>query len=297
MDYAQEGTLERYDDSDIAEAAMWEGNPTQFFDALYSAGFIDKDDDGMFSIHDWHDYAGRLLEKRRADAERKRSTRQRPQSVQRTSNGHPTDGAGNLTVPNRTVPNQTEGLNTHVPGGAPAQPQNPFDQPGEQRKRAKTQDQGELFARFWAAYPKKRSKGQAEKAWTKLQPDEQLVEVILTAIERAKKSEEWRKENGRYIPYPASWLNAKRWEDEYTATEVNANAEHWRRTPEPSTFGSAGQGKNRFAGLARDGGTGRITGGQDVPVGGGNSTPPRDSGESAGSHESHKIPEGMPVAR
>jgi len=85
--------------------------------------------------------------------------------------------------------------------------------PGEQR--AKTQKQEELFARFWAAYPKKRSKGQAEKAWAKLQPDEQLVETMLAAIERAKKSEEWRKENGRYIPYPATWLNAKGWEDEY----------------------------------------------------------------------------------
>jgi len=120
------------------------------------------------------------------------------------------------------------GLNTHAPDGASAQPQNPCDQPadqpGEQRKRAKTQKQDELFARFWAAYPKKRSKGQAEKAWAKLQPDEQLIETMLAAIERAKKSEEWRKENGRYIPYPATWLNGKRWEDDYPVeTEVKAD--------------------------------------------------------------------------
>lgn len=116
----------------------------------------------------------------------------------------------------------TEDINTHALDSAPAQLQNQSDKPaeqsGEQRKRAKTQKQEELFARFWAAYPKKRSKGQAEKAWTKLQPDEQLVETMLTAIERAKKSEEWRKENGRYIPYPATWLNGKRWEDEYMSS-------------------------------------------------------------------------------
>jgi len=166
--------------------------------------------------------------------------------------------------------------NTHAPGGASAQPQNPSAQPadqsGEQRKRAKTQKQEELFARFWAAYPKKRSKGQAEKAWAKLQPDEQLVETMLATLERAKKSEEWRKENWRYIPYPATWLNAKGWEDEYTiAAEVNSNAQHRGCTPKPSAFGNAVQAKNRFAGLARDGGTGRVIGCQDSPNTGGNS--------------------------
>ncbi|OAT81085.1 hypothetical protein [Desulfotomaculum copahuensis] len=301
MDYAQEGTLERYDDSDIADAAMWEGDPAQFLDALYTAGFIDQDEHGVFSIHDWHDYAGRLLEKRRADAERKRSTRHRPMDVQRTSIGCPTDGAGNLTVPNQTEHNQTVKIDTHAPGGASAQPQNPSDQPadqsGEQRKRAKTQKQEELFARFWAAYPKKRSKGQAEKAWAKLQPDEQLVETMLAAIERAKKSEEWRKENGRYIPYPATWLNAKGWEDEYTiAAEVNSNAQHRGCTPKPSAFGNAVQAKNRFAGLARDGGTGRVIGRQDSPNTGGNSQASGNPRESAGDNESHKVAAGVSMA-
>jgi len=191
--------------------------------------------------------------------------------------------------------------NTHAPGGASAQPQNPSDQPadqsGEQRKRAKTQKQEELFARFWAAYPKKRSKGQAEKAWVKLQPDEQLVETMLAAIERAKKSEEWRKENGRYIPYPATWLNAKGWEDEYIiAAEVSSNAAYRGRTPELSAFENAAQAKNRFAGLARDGGTGRVVERQDSPNTGRNSQAHGNTGESAGDNESHKFSAGVSMA-
>lgn len=118
------------------------------------------------------------------------------------------------------------GLNTHAPDGASAQPQNPSDQPadqsGEQRKRAKTQKQDELFVRFWAAYPKKRSKGQAEKAWAKLQPDEQLFRAIMDGLERAKTSADWQKDGGQYIPYPATWLNAKGWEDEYTTQHTTA---------------------------------------------------------------------------
>jgi hypothetical protein len=70
------------------------------------------------------------------------------------------------------------------------------------------------FEQFWKAYPKRRSKGQAEKAFLKINPDEQLLSAILEAVERAKKSEDWIKEKGKYIPHPATWLNAKGWEDE-----------------------------------------------------------------------------------
>lgn len=69
------------------------------------------------------------------------------------------------------------------------------------------------FEKFWDAYPKKRSKGQAEKAWRAIKPDEQLQDRILGALERAKTSAEWRKNAGEFIPYPATWLNAKGWED------------------------------------------------------------------------------------
>jgi len=72
----------------------------------------------------------------------------------------------------------------------------------------------ERFDLFYASYPKKKSRGQAEKAFSRINPDEQLLRTILSAIERAKKSEDWTKENGRYIPHPATWLNAKGWEDE-----------------------------------------------------------------------------------
>lgn len=70
------------------------------------------------------------------------------------------------------------------------------------------------FEQFWNGYPKKKNKGQAEKVWSKLKPDQDLLETILKKIEQAKRSKEWLKDNGQYIPYPATWLNAKGWEDE-----------------------------------------------------------------------------------
>lgn len=72
-----------------------------------------------------------------------------------------------------------------------------------------------MFKLFWESYPKKKSKGQAEKAWNKIKPDELLLKLILNKLEDARSSPEWTKEGGKYIPYPATWLNAKGWEDEF----------------------------------------------------------------------------------
>lgn len=77
------------------------------------------------------------------------------------------------------------------------------------------------FARFYDAYPRKKSRKAAEKAFTKLNPDEQLLAAILAGIGRAMTSGQWG--DPQFIPYPASWLNAEGWRDEiqteYSAAE------------------------------------------------------------------------------
>jgi len=91
-----------------------------------------------------------------------------------------------------------------------------MDMDKENNKKPKFED-------FWKAYPKKKSKGQAEKTWKKIKPNATLFSEMLVGIEKAKKSPGWTKDNGEYIPYPSSWLNAKGWEDE--ATEVERRIE------------------------------------------------------------------------
>ena len=70
------------------------------------------------------------------------------------------------------------------------------------------------FDEFWKAYPKKKAKEAARKAWVKLKPDETLGKEIIQAVIESAKTKDWLKENGKYIPYPATYLNGKRWEDE-----------------------------------------------------------------------------------
>jgi hypothetical protein len=74
----------------------------------------------------------------------------------------------------------------------------------------------EGFAAFWAAYPKKKNKGDALKAWVKLGPDQALCDLIVSKIDEQRGQDpEWTRDGGQYIPHPASWLNARGWEDEF----------------------------------------------------------------------------------
>lgn len=80
--------------------------------------------------------------------------------------------------------------------------------------------------RFWNAYPKKVAKVAAEKAFNKINPDEELLGKILAGLENFKKSDGWAKDGGRFIPHPVTWLNNRRWEDE---VEINQEATPWNQ--------------------------------------------------------------------
>lgn len=78
----------------------------------------------------------------------------------------------------------------------------------------KTDYQQDRFDQFWSSYPKKVGKQAALKAWKKLRPNKDLYSKIMAAVESQKKSDQWKTENGRYIPNPTTWLNQGRWDDE-----------------------------------------------------------------------------------
>lgn len=73
---------------------------------------------------------------------------------------------------------------------------------------------GALFDKFWDAYPRKIGKDAARRAFAKRKPDESLLAVMLDAIDTQRECEQWTREDGRFIPHPATWLNQGRWQDE-----------------------------------------------------------------------------------
>lgn len=108
LDYADDGDLAHFTDDDIAIGADWDGDPSEFVAALKEcgpgerAGFLTAD--GL--LNDWHEYAGKLVDRRKKDRERKAQSRTSPETVPRTSDGQDRDGRvdGVRTQPNRTQP-------------------------------------------------------------------------------------------------------------------------------------------------------------------------------------------------
>ena len=70
------------------------------------------------------------------------------------------------------------------------------------------------FAEFWAAYPKKVGKGDAERAWKKVSGPAAVLALITEALRWQRVSDQWLKDGGQYVPNPATYINQRRWEDE-----------------------------------------------------------------------------------
>ena len=72
------------------------------------------------------------------------------------------------------------------------------------------------FNAFWSEYPKKVKKPDAERAWKKIPKSVNPFDVI-DGLRRWKNSDQWTRDGGRFIPNPATWLNAHQWEDDVPA--------------------------------------------------------------------------------
>ena len=110
------------------------------------------------------------------------------------------------------------------------------------------------FDEFWAAYPKKVGKKAAWTAWKKVKPDAELFDKIMTAIGKARVTEQWTRENGRFIPNPTTWLNQGRWDDEYEEGPINGvNSKYfdgYHQQPAASPPGGEGK-RDALAGFKR----------------------------------------------
>ena len=175
MEYAPAGFIGRWTDEEIADGALWEGDPQKFIEALEEVGFIYEDEESdELRVHDWEDYGGKILDKLEANRERQQRHREKRKSK----------GKGKQKSPQQAEKESTE-----------------------QALLA------ESFERFWSAYPRKVKKPRARDAWSRIKPDAELEERIHRSLEDHKSSDQWTADGGRWIPHPASWLNAESYND------------------------------------------------------------------------------------
>lgn len=70
---------------------------------------------------------------------------------------------------------------------------------------------------FWAAYPRKTAKRDAFKAYCRVKPTREVLAQMMRALgvqkyQWMKGGKDWL----RYVPHAATWLNGRRWEDEFS---------------------------------------------------------------------------------
>lgn len=125
----------------------------------------------------------------------------------------------------------------------PEKKEEPEPDEAEQKKRGRPRrksilsvKQQKLFNEFYAAYPKKVDPAAAERAWAKIdpEPDEEMLEKIIKAVENAKKYDTRFRER-QYIPNPASWLNAKGYLSDYQEDGYGSNGKGGAWGFKPST--------------------------------------------------------------
>lgn len=76
---------------------------------------------------------------------------------------------------------------------------------------------GETLSNFdwwWSEYPRKVGKFDAMKAWEQTQSQHPDIEQMIAILDRQAQSNDWHKDKGSFIPYPASYLRAGRFLDE-----------------------------------------------------------------------------------
>lgn len=201
LDNAQDGVLAGVSNKTIARVCGWnEKKANQFVSALVECGWLDQNGDNLV-IHDWYDYAGKLMERREKDLERKRNGK----GKHKNSAGIPAEFHGNgcgipsvtVPIPYQTVPNT---VSTHA---------NKHSYSGNSAESACAENDG--FSVFWESYPRKIGRDDALEAWNAMQPSQSTVERIMQALDRWVRSEQWADKGGRFIPRAAKFLADGYW--------------------------------------------------------------------------------------
>lgn len=91
----------------------------------------------------------------------------------------------------------------------------------EKRVDEKKKDYTDDFESFWGAYPNKKcGKKNAFKSWEKQSRNRPAINIILDSISGHKKTQDWQKENGQFIPMATTWINQNRWDAELSVDIV-----------------------------------------------------------------------------
>lgn len=179
--------------------------------------------EGGFAIHDYHEYQPtkeKVLETREARAEAgRRGGKQKASNLLDKNLANAKQNSA--PYPSRTHPvpindPDPEGTPPIPPAAPPAA--SPPSGGGKVRAVPKpttlNRQQQARFDRWYAAYPNRQKRPEAERAWRNLDPDDALTQTIIEDVIARSHGRKWAE---GYIEHPATYLNQRAWEDDIEA--------------------------------------------------------------------------------
>lgn len=231
------GVLSDMDEIDIALDAGWEGDPAEFVSALVRCGFMDFDGQ-TYSMHDWEDHQGYVV---RSDVRTERAKKAAAKRWEGKGNaGEIQQACSEHAASMLEAMPETETSNAPSPAPAPLAKKNirtPLPPTGgcDEKRTQKPTGQGEYPADFeaaWKVYPRKDGKRKAFQAWQKAIKRGMPVADMLGHIDSRAYEPDWLKDDGRFVPHMATWLNGDGWLDEGAKLPVPPPADNdddfWR---------------------------------------------------------------------
>ena len=207
-DYAIRGDVGRFSDADIAQGIGYPGDATRLIASLVATRWLDRCATVRLVVHDLNEHATWTW---------KRSLQRRELEFARPAPPRLDTGA---PLTNRGAPLSNRGAPMVDPSASASAPTSASTSTSDLSLASLACASTTEFDEFWKAYPRHVDKQKARKAWAKLRPPP--LKAILEALAWQRELPEWRKEHGGFVPYPATYLNGRRWEDE---------------PPEPQLFG------------------------------------------------------------
>lgn len=177
----------------LADELDFEESTVQLaLEALERLGMIFRDADGILAVTGWEEHQNIEGMDRIREQTRKRVAEHRSRKKQLEL----PDRYGNVTVTVCNATDKEEDIDIDK------------DIDKDNNTCSFCDAQNADFESFWKVYPKKVAKKEAFKAFKKIKTP---VSVLIDAVEKQKKSDQWTRDHGQYIPYPTTWLNQERW--------------------------------------------------------------------------------------
>lgn len=218
----------------IATSAGWKGSPEKFINALLESGFLEKDSQNIFFLHDWEEHQGWVYHSDERSEKAKNAVRAREEKKLKM------DKKLSKTQNEIHLKSELDVSPSPNPSPNPSPSPKPIPKPKDIKHMCVSSSYSPDFETFWKAYPNfNRDKKGTFKAYQACLKGTSRInkatpEQLLRAARRY--AEEVRDREKRYILHGTTFLgSSERWK-EFDMPLKNLNGEILREDIDPEDF-------------------------------------------------------------